>query len=125
MAQILMEMTELPEEFLHGVALFNDGKFFECHEVWETIWLKADGDEREFLHAMIQVAAALVHLQRGNSKGARSVSVRAIGKLEKLPEVMMLLNTREFLRSLERVFSETNSPFPHLRLQDEFQDRHP
>jgi predicted metal-dependent hydrolase len=118
-------MTELPEEFLRGVALFNDGKFFECHEVWETIWLKAEGDEREFLHAMIQVAAALVHLQRGNLKGAQSVSARAIGKLENLPGEIMLLNTREFLRSLEQFLLATNSSFPRIRLQDKFQKRHP
>jgi predicted metal-dependent hydrolase len=125
MAQMLMEMTELPEEFLRGVALFNEGRFFECHEVWEIIWLKAEGDEREFLHAMIQVAAALVHLQRGNLKGAQSVSARAIGKLRKLPDKMMLLDTREFLWALEQFLLATDSPFPRIKLQDEFQNGHP
>ncbi len=118
-------MTELPEEFLHGVALFNDGKFFECHEVWEIIWLKAKDDERQFLHALIQVAAALVHLQRGNLKGAQNVSARAIGKLKKLPGEMMQLDTREFLSSFEQFLSASNSPFPQIRLQDKLQIRHP
>lgn len=116
-------MTELPEEFLRGIALFNDGRFFECHEVWETIWLKAEGDEREFLHGMIQVAAALVHVQRGNLKGARSVSARAIGKLEQLPAVTMSLNTREFLRSLEQFLAAATAPYPRIELQDRYQNK--
>lgn len=110
-------MNELPEEFLRGIALFNDGRFFECHEVWETIWLKAEGDEREFLHSMIQVAAALVHFQRGNLKGVHSVSARAIGKLEKLPAEVMTLDTRKFLQSLKQFLAASDAPFPHIELQ--------
>lgn len=111
-------MSDLSEEFLRGVALFNTGSFFESHEVWEVIWLQAQGEEREFLHALIQSAAALVHFQRGNLKGARSVSTRAIGKLEKLPPVMMKLDTREFRLSLERFFVVANAPPPRIELQD-------
>jgi len=118
-------MIELPEEFLLGIALFNDGRFFECHEVWETIWLRAEGDEREFLHGMIQVAAALLHFQRGNLKGAQSVSARAIGRLERLPAVMMNLNTREFLFSFKQFLAAATAPFPHIELQERSRDGNP
>lgn len=105
-------MSELPEEFARGVELFNDGKFFECHEVLEVVWLKAEGDEREFLHALIQAAAALHHFQRGNLKGARSVGRRAIQKLVKLPQLQA---------SLEKFLMEPDAPIPHIALRDEIQ----
>ncbi len=117
-------LTELPEEYLRGIALFNNGRFFECHEVWETVWLQAAGEEREFLHAMIQAAAALLHAQRGNWKGAQSVGARAIGKLEKLPAVMMQVETREFLISFKQFLAAT-AAFPRITLQDKGQNKIP
>ena len=108
-------MNELSEEYLRGVELFNAEKFFECHEGWEVVWLKAEGEEREFLHAMIQAAAALHHVQRGNWKGARSVGQRAIEKLAPLT-VMMRLDVQTFRASLDQ-FLNAGAPLPpHLAL---------
>lgn len=112
-------MNSLPEEFLRGIQLFNEGKFFECHEVWEIVWLKADGVEREFLHAMIQAAAALLHFQRGNLKGATSVGQRAIGKLAAMPDVVMQFDTIKFRQSLESFLTNPTVPFPRVTLQGE------
>lgn len=114
-------MPELPEEYLRGIKLFNEGRFFDCHEVWETVWLNAEGIEREFLHAMIQSAAALHHARRGNLKGAGSVGRRAIGKLAAMPNVVMQLDTAEFRLSLERFLANADSPFPLINLQGEDQ----
>src|SRR5690242_1361428 len=109
--------------YLRGVDLFNAGQFFECHEVLEEIWLKAEGPERELLHALIQSAVALHHFQRGNLKGAQSVSRRARGKLEKLPPRILRLDTRKFAESLGSFFDailDRQSPvtaFPRIQLQ--------
>ncbi len=112
-------METLPEEFLLGVELFNDGKFFECHEAWEAVWLKATGVEREFLHAMIQAAAALHHAQRDNWKGATSVGNRAIGKLATMPPVMMQISTTKFRWSLERFLATSGALLPRVNLPGE------
>lgn len=109
-------LTELPEEYLRGIALFNDGRFYECHEVWETVWLRATGEQRRFLHAMIQAAAALLHVQRGNWKGARSVGARAVSKLETVPAVMMQLDVREFLIYFKRFLAAATAAFPRITL---------
>ncbi|MDQ3010628.1 MAG: DUF309 domain-containing protein [Acidobacteriota bacterium] len=109
-------MCDLSEGYLRGAALFNAGKFFECHEAWEEIWLKAEGEEREFLHAMIQAAAALHHLQRGNLKGAQSLGTRAIEKLNRLPTIMMQLDTRTFRSALEQYLSAADVPPLGIRL---------
>ena len=108
-------MDALPEAYLRGATLFNAGKFFECHEVWEEIWLKALGEEREFLHAMIQVAAALHHFQSGNLNGAQNVGSRAIKKLNALPAVMMRLDTMAFRAALEQYLTVTDAPQPCIK----------
>lgn len=109
-------MTELPEEFLRGIELFNQGRFFECHEVWETVWLRAEGDEREFLHAMIQSAAAFHHVQRGKLKGAMSLAQKAIGKFEKLPQFVLHFDAGDFRSRLESFLVEPEAPLPHISL---------
>lgn len=107
-------MNDLPEAYLRGAALFNAGKFFECHEAWEEIWLKAEGEEREFLHAMIQAAVALLHFRQGNLKGALSVGGRAIEKLNGLPPIMMQLDTMAFRLALEQHLSVADAPLPGI-----------
>jgi uncharacterized protein len=74
------------EEFRRGIALFNSGKFFESHEVWEELWLNASGSEKTFLQGVIQVAAAFYHHGRGNMRGMRSLVVAGLAKLDQFPE---------------------------------------
>ncbi|HUO04834.1 MAG TPA: DUF309 domain-containing protein [Candidatus Binataceae bacterium] len=72
------------ELFQEGIALFNAGKFFECHEAWEQIWLRAEGADKLFLQGMIQAAVAILHAQRGNLEGARTLRDKSLGKLDPL-----------------------------------------
>jgi hypothetical protein len=108
-------MDGLPDQFLRGIESFNAGEFFECHEVWEEIWQASAGVEREFLHAMIQSAAALLHVRRGNLKGASSVYRRARQKMVSLPQIVMRIDTADFAAQLDSFFdalSETGNRSP-------------
>ncbi|MFB9991988.1 DUF309 domain-containing protein [Deinococcus oregonensis] len=42
-----------------GIRLFNAGQWWEAHEAWENEWLRARGDEKACLSALILLAAAL------------------------------------------------------------------
>jgi uncharacterized protein len=123
-AVFISMMDDAPAQYLRGIELFNDGQFFECHEVLEEIWMKAEGAERELFHALIQSAAALHHVQRGNLKGALNVYRRARGKLDTLPRNFLRLDTRNFAESLDRFFgviADSQLPipsFPTIQLQD-------
>ena len=77
------EQTQLESdpEWLAGLALFNAGHFWHAHEAWETLWLRSAGEQRRFVQAMIQVAAALVHWQRGNQRGLQLNWAKARTKL--------------------------------------------
>jgi predicted metal-dependent hydrolase len=75
--------------FEEGIALFNQGRFFECHEAWEQVWKRAAGEERRFYQGLIQIAVAILHRQRGNSEGAASVYAKALCNLAGLPDDYM------------------------------------
>jgi uncharacterized protein len=68
-----------------GIELFNAGRFFDCHEVWEEVWERASGAEKLFYQGMIQTAVAILHAERGNPRGARSTWDKALAKLGPLP----------------------------------------
>ncbi len=55
--------------YREGIELFNRGQFWHAHEAWEARWLHSSGYTRQFIQGLIQVAAALVHWQRGNQRG--------------------------------------------------------
>jgi len=63
--------------FAAGVRLFNHGNFFEAHDVWEQVWKNVEGEDKTFYQGLIQAAAALLHVQRGNSVGAISVYLKS------------------------------------------------
>jgi len=90
--------------FERGLALFNAGRFFECHEVWEEVWKRSSGGEKLFHQGLIQAAVALLHAERGNMRGAASTWAKARQKLEPLPSEHMGLALGEFRASLERFF---------------------
>jgi uncharacterized protein len=74
-----------PEEFAafeRGVAEFNRGFFFECHDTLEDIWTGLRGQNRDFIQGLIQVSVAFYHLTNGNLGGADSMLERALKKFE-------------------------------------------
>lgn len=60
-------------EFEEGLALFNEKKFFECHEVWEALWMRTPDDRAHLLKGLLQAAIALHHFRRNNFEGARKL----------------------------------------------------
>ncbi len=58
--------------YLGGVRFFNEGDFFEAHEVWEDLWLNTAGPERRFYQGLIQAAVALYHFGNGNLRAQSS-----------------------------------------------------
>ena len=53
-----------------GLAAYEQGDFFEAHELLEPAWMGTDDlIERAWLQGLIKVAAAYVHAVRGNPRG--------------------------------------------------------
>lgn len=43
---------------------FNEGNYYEAHDVLEQLWLRQTGQDALFFKALIQVAGAFVHMQK-------------------------------------------------------------
>jgi predicted metal-dependent hydrolase len=89
-----------------GIALFNDGEYFVCHEVWEELWKRSTGDARPALQGLIQATVALLHAERGNRRGAMSVYQKALGNLAKAPGDCMGLKLADLALALSEFFDE-------------------
>jgi predicted metal-dependent hydrolase len=100
------ERSAAARAFSEGIALFNEGRFFTAHEAWEVVWRQAEGTERLLLQGLIQVAAAIIHVERGNLRGARSVYAKACAKLDPLPPNLMGLMLDDFRVALCAFFIE-------------------
>ncbi len=101
-----MERRDRATAFREGLALFNQGRFFDCHEAWEVVWKQTEGAERLFVQGLIQAAVALLHVERGNLRGARSVYARACAKLDSLPPDLMGLALEDFRIALADYFTD-------------------
>jgi uncharacterized protein len=100
-----MTQPEIDGRFAEGIRLFNRGEFFEAHEVWEQAWKAAEGAERIFYQGIIQAAAALLHIQRGNYVGAISVYLRACQKLDQFPALSMGIELGQFRSEMAQYFA--------------------
>ena len=97
-------MTPQPHAdfYEQGIDLFNQGRFFECHEAWEEIWKRSDGELKLFYQGLIQAAVAILHVQRGNLEGARSLYQKASANLDSIPHEHMGLAIGELRVELSR-----------------------
>ena len=61
--------------YLYGVDLFNQWDWWECHEVFESLWLATgrSTDVGQGLQALIQCAVAHLKTDVGNHRGARKL----------------------------------------------------
>jgi CheY-like chemotaxis protein len=72
---------------VRGLALFNDGDYYEAHEVLEDAWNEEEGPGRDLYRAILQVAVAYLQIERGNYAGAVKMFLRSRQWFEPLPDV--------------------------------------
>lgn len=76
-----------------GVHLFNEQKYWECHEVLEDLWMEDRNDPVRYVYwAIIQVAAVCIHYRDKNIAGARGMVFKAKEKFQKCRELHILSN---------------------------------
>jgi predicted metal-dependent hydrolase len=90
--------------FRLGIDLFNQGRYFECHEAWEEVWKRTHGPEKLFYQGLIQAAVAILHCERGNLEGAASLYEKARVKLDPLPSEHVGISLAELRLALEVFF---------------------
>jgi predicted metal-dependent hydrolase len=77
---------ELPAHYLGYFECFNQGLYYEAHDVLEEMWLPVRKQpEGDFYKGLIQLAGAFVHLQKHRSGPARALFKLAENNLRKYP----------------------------------------
>ncbi len=72
------------EKLKGGLELFNQQKYWECHEELEHHWLEDAGDKARLVYwAVIQVAAAMYHFRDDNIEGVHGLLFKAKDKLRR------------------------------------------
>lgn len=75
--------SSVPPTIDRGVRLFNRGRYFDAHELWEVAWRDVPPEERAFLEALVQLAAGLhLRTRRGGTRGAVHLLSQALVLLE-------------------------------------------
>ena len=76
----------LSELALKGIALFNQGAYFEAHEELELAWKTEIGPVRDLYQGVLQVAVAYLQITRRNYRGAMKMFLRMRQWLDPLPD---------------------------------------
>ena len=83
------QLTSRLGELYRAIEEYNEGYYFASHETLETLWMVTPWPERQLLQAIIQLAAAFVHLVRGEYPGVIKLLDASATKLRDfLPECL-------------------------------------
>lgn len=88
------------EAVRRGVALYNAGRYWEAHEALEVVWRRARPAERSLWQGLIQAAAAMLQLERGNRHGVVVTGGAAVEKLRAIAPPDFPVETARFVRAL-------------------------
>jgi hypothetical protein len=97
----------LPKDRLVAEArkYFNAERYWECHEVLESVWRNVTGDEKLFVQGVILVCAALVHHQKGEDTVALSVLKRATRQLRWEHDAYYGINVRALQENVAKMLA--------------------
>jgi predicted metal-dependent hydrolase len=90
----------LDAEVVRGLELFAAGRFHAAHGAFERAWV-ARGRAAPALQALVQVAAACVHLDRGRLRPAERLMRRARMKLLEDPSAADYVRLEEVVSDLD------------------------
>ncbi len=88
---------------LRGLAQFNAGEYWECHETLEVLWRADSRPIRALYQGILQVGVAFYHLRRGNYNGAVKLLRRGLPRLTSLPAICQGVAVAELARAGQAV----------------------
>jgi predicted metal-dependent hydrolase len=97
-------------ELADGLRLYRERNYFEAHEEWEAVWRRSQGADKTFVQAMIQLAAACHHFERGNRSGARSLVEAALKRLKETGDAFDARQLLELQDNLQAWLAALDTP---------------
>jgi hypothetical protein len=106
------EAAALPPLLRAGIAEFNAGEYFACHETLEALWKAERGPVRALYQGILQLAVALYHLQRGNYRGTLVLLARARANLAPFAPAWQGVDVAGLLAAAEAIEREVRALGP-------------
>ncbi|MDA4123123.1 MAG: DUF309 domain-containing protein [Thaumarchaeota archaeon] len=94
------------ESVTEAVRLFNAERFWEAHEVLESLWRVADGEEKSLLQGLILVCAAFVHMQKEELEVALGIVKRSRTKLSEGPGTYYGISVATVRKTVQKMLDE-------------------
>ena len=95
----------LHPEAIHGMELFNQGRYFEAHEALEAAWRAETGPVRDLYRGILQVGVVYLHITHHNYPGALKVYQRCRKWLLPWPNTCRGVAVGQLRQDLETVIT--------------------
>jgi predicted metal-dependent hydrolase len=108
-----------------GIRLFNEQRFFECHEILEPFYQETDNDNKPFLEGLIQLAAAFrLYCEFGETKGPVRMVHQALIRFENYQPSFLEIRVSELSQAAEawakvaeKAADTLSSALPKIQMQ--------
>lgn len=108
-----------------GISLFNEGRFFESHEILEDLYHETGDANKAFLEGLIQLAAAFrLFADFGAIQGPVRMIYQALIRFENYQPAFLQVKVKELCETMEAWAKQTEaaganpaSSIPKIRLQ--------
>jgi hypothetical protein len=97
---------EPPALLIEGIELFNEGEFYDCHEVLEQAWNDESSPIRIMYQGILQIGVACYHIQNKNWRGAMKLLERGMLKTQRFAPICMGLDLAQLLADAEAIRQE-------------------
>ncbi len=96
----------LPAGVLEGIRLFNDRKFYECHEEIEHEWHAERGQIRLLYQGILQIGVGFHHARSGNHRGAVLLLTDGIEKVSHFLPACRGVDTQRLVSESQRCLDQ-------------------
>lgn len=92
----------MDDSLRQGVDLFNDGRFFESHEILEGFYQETEDAHKPFIEGLIQLAVAFrIFSEFGELKGPVRMIYEALIRFENYQPTFLQVRVKELSEAME------------------------
>lgn len=106
-----------PPELLQGIAEFNRGEFYQCHDTLEELWAAEPQPVRSLYQGILQIGVAFYHLRAQRYRPVVSLLTSGSSYLAPFAPVCMGVNVSKLLDSTAHCLDHVQQLGPE-RLND-------
>ena len=105
----MIENDDIIDRFENGIKKFNEGEFYDCHDILEDVWFEIRGSSRRFYQGLIHLAVGFFHLtRRNNLNGTLSQLNKGIIKLSDYSPEFQGVEIKNLLKNVSNCLEELN-----------------